>query len=112
MIVLDVDASAVLLNKALRNSEPQARPMRFRGKKRLKYLINLRFVDPVSRVDNLDVQRKSRLGARCLNGYHAAVRHGVSGIQEQIQEHLLELLGIRQGFRKMPSIILDDGYRL
>ena len=88
-----IDFSRVLLDDAVayRQAQPGASATGFGGEKRIKDLVNVFAGNAVAGVD--DFHFHAAVVGRRAHFQHSAGRHGVAGIQKQVQEHLLQLVG-------------------
>jgi len=102
-MVFDPESAGVRLDDAARDGEAQAHAVRFRGEERFKYVGQLLLRDARAGIPHtyLDLLTFDAPGLHDEpSGLGRLLAHRVHGVEEQIQEHLLQLDPIAVHWRK------------
>jgi hypothetical protein len=108
-IVVAENLAAVLLDDAITDAEakPRALSHLFGGKERIENLVGMR--NPVAVIGKRDLNCVSGLGGHDFNASGTAdFMHGVIGVVENVEEHLLQLMGIADNVGESFVEMLDD----
>src|SRR4029077_12971548 len=91
----DLDGATVLLNDTVCDRQTEARPFTcsLGGEEGIVDAVDMLGIDAVAAVEDVDLDAAVFL-VRRLHFQHATRSHGVARVDEQIQEHLLQLTGI------------------
>src|SRR5438034_6444302 len=92
---IDLDGATMLLNDTVSDRQAEARPFvrSLGGEKWIVNAMDMLRIDAVSAVHHIDPNTAVVLN-RGVDLQHPARRHGVAGVDEQVQENLLQLAGI------------------
>src|SRR5258705_7139957 len=94
-----------------RQAKTCALAFRLGGKERLPDLCKNGWGYTRSRVDQVDVDAAYsafRLDTSDARDYGPALRHGITGVRQQVQKNLAQLLAIRLNFRQFLGEVSDD----
>jgi len=93
----------VVLDDPVRDGEAQSRARVLRGEEGCEDLLEVFLRNPRARVGDLDLHLLEGTGlahGTHLHAHAAALGRGLDGVLEQVQQHLLDLLGVQDDLRQ------------